>query len=118
MDVIAALPTDDAIWDKTNPCEVSLDNIEGTETTANIDVIKESTVTTTTSMSTKGDELWFNAHEDSDSWYDAPETTDNYQEWDDPPNIIGDTTIINKSLDEHIEPDFYIGERQTSIQDV
>ena len=29
---------------------------------------------------------------------------DNYQEWDDPPNIFGDTSTINESSKEHIEP--------------
>ena len=64
-------------------------------------------------MSIKGDELWFNAHEESDPWYNVPEIMDNYKEWDNPPNILRDTDIISESPKEHIEPDFYINERQT-----
>ena len=112
-ELISAHPTDDAILDNTNPCDVSLDDIDGTETVASIDITKESTITTTTSMSTKDDELWFNAHEESDSWYDTPETMNKYKEWDNLPNILEETSIINESPNKHIQPDFYIGKRQT-----
>ena len=36
---------DDTIWDNTNPCDVSLDNMSGTEDLANIDGTKESIAT-------------------------------------------------------------------------
>ena len=64
-------------------------------------------------MLTKDDELWFVAHKAFDLWYNNPETMNNYQEWDDPPNILGDTSIISEYLNKHIEPDFYIGKHQT-----
>ena len=112
-ELLAAHPTDDAIWDNTNPYDLFLEDINGTETAARIDFTKESIVTTTTSMSIKDDELWFNAHGESDSWCDVPETMDNYQEWDNTPNILGDTSIIDESPKEHIESDFYISECQT-----
>ena len=105
--------TNDANWDNTNPWNVSLDDANGTETLANVDVTKESIVTTTTSMSTKDDKIWYNAHEECDSWHDVPETMDNYKEWDDPPIILKDTSNNNESQKEHMEPDFYIGECQT-----
>ena len=64
-------------------------------------------------MSTKDDEIWYNAIEEYDSWYDIVETTDNYQEWDDPPIILKDTRKINESPKEHIKLDFYISKRHT-----
>ena len=64
-------------------------------------------------MSTEDDETWYNANEEYDSWQEVPETMDNYQEWDDPPIILEDTSKNNESPKEHIEPDFYICERQT-----
>ena len=38
------------------------DDIDHTETAVSIEVTKESTVTTTTSISTKDDVLWYNAY--------------------------------------------------------
>ena len=38
---------------------------------------------------------------------------DNYNEWDNLSDILGDTSIISESPNEHIEPDFYIGKHQT-----
>ena len=61
--LLAAHPIDDAIWDNTNPCNLSLDNTNDTAALANIDVSKELIVTTTTSVSTKDDKIWYNAHE-------------------------------------------------------
>ena len=48
-----------------------------------------------------------------DLWYNTPETMDNYQERDNPPNIIGDRSNISGSLNKHIEQDFYISKCQT-----
>ena len=82
------------------------------EDLANMDVTKESfvTTTTTTTMSTKDEEIiWYNANEEYDSWHEVPETMDNYQEWDDLPIILEDTNKNNESPDDHIEPYFYIG---------
>mmetsp|Transcript_3771 Transcript_3771/g.4076 ORF Transcript_3771/g.4076 Transcript_3771/m.4076 type:complete len:179 (+) Transcript_3771:294-830(+) len=62
--LLAAHPNNDAIWDNTNPCDVYLDNTSGTEALANVDVTKELIVTTRTSMSTKDDKIWCNAHEE------------------------------------------------------
>ena len=61
--ILVAHPKDDAIWDNTNPCNIFLDDTSVTEVLANVDMTKESIVTTTTSMSTKDDEIWYNAHE-------------------------------------------------------
>ena len=110
---LAAYPNNDVIWDSTNPCDVYLDNKNDTEALANVDVTKESIVTTTTFMSTKDDKIWYNANEECDSWHDVPETMDNYKEWDDPPIILKDTSIKHESSKEYIEPDFYIGKHQT-----
>ena len=111
-ELLAAHPTDDTIFDNTNPCDVSLEGIYDTETAATIDFIQEPIITTTTSMSTKNDKPWFNAHKESDWWYNFPETMDSYQEWEDPLNILRDTSIISESPKGHIKPDFYIAKRQ------
>ena len=103
----------DAIWDNTNPCDVSLNNTNGTETLANTNVTKESITTTTTSMFTPYHEIWYNTHEECDSWHDVLETLDDYQEWNYPPTILEDTSHNNESPKEHIEPDFNIGDCQT-----
>ena len=112
-ELLSAYPTDDAIWNNTNPCHVSFGTADGTEIATSIDVTKESTVTTILSMSNKDDTPWFDTNEEFDSWYNTTETKDDYREWDDPPNVPKSTSIINKSLNKHIESDFCFGERQT-----
>ena len=76
--LLAAHPNDDVIWDNTDPCDVSLDDINGIEDPANMDVTKESVATTTTPMSTEDDKTWYNANEEYDSWHEVAETMDNY----------------------------------------
>ena len=104
---------DDAIWDTTNPCKVFLDDTNSTEALANINVTKELITTTTLSMSTVYNKIWYNAHEEYDLWHDVLEIMDGYQEWDDPPTILEDISPNYESSKEHIEPDFYISDRQT-----
>ena len=111
-ELLVSYPTDDAIWDNNKPCNSSLEDIDGTETAASIDFTKESIVTMTVFMSTEDDELWSNVHEESNLLYNVPETMDNYQEWDNSPNILQDTSIISQSPKEHIKLDFSIGKRQ------
>ena len=103
--LLAAHPDDDINWDNTDPCDVSLDNASGTEDPANVDVTKKLVATTTTPMSTEDDKTWYNANEENDSWHEVLETMHNFQEWNDPPFILKDTSK-NKSTEEHIEPDF------------
>ena len=64
-------------------------------------------------MPIEDDEPWFDAHDEFDLCYNTPETMDDYKEWDNSPNILKDTSIINESPNKHIEPDLYTGERQT-----
>ena len=45
---LATHSMDDAIWDNINPCDVSLDNMSGTEDFINVDGTKESNATATT----------------------------------------------------------------------
>ena len=111
--VLATHSINDAILDTTNPCEVSLDDTNGTEALANIDLTKESIATTTTPMSAIYNEIWYNAQEEWDSWHNILETMTGYQEWDDPPTILKDTSPNHESPKEHIGPDFYINNRQT-----
>ena len=54
---------DDVIWDNTNPYNVSLDNMSGTEALVNIDRTKESIANTTTIMSSVYNKIWYDAHE-------------------------------------------------------
>ena len=63
-------------------------------------------------MSHDDDEPWFDTHEHFDSWYNTPETMDNYDEWDKSPNICQDIGMNNVSTNEHIQPDFYTCKRQ------
>ena len=65
-ELLVVHPTDNAIWDNTNPYNISLNNPNGTENVANIDVTKEPIFTTTISMSTEEKELWYNTHEEYD----------------------------------------------------
>ena len=76
--ILATHLMDDAIWDNKNPCDVSLDNMSGTEDLVNIDETKESTATTTTFTSSVYDEIWYDTHEECDLWYDVLKTMDNY----------------------------------------
>ena len=47
--------------------------------------------------------VWFDAHEDFYSWYYTQETMENNKEWDKPPNILEDTSIINGSPNKHVK---------------
>ena len=53
--LLAAHPNDNAIWDNIDPCDVPLDDTNGTEDLANVNVTKGSVATITTPMSTKDD---------------------------------------------------------------
>ena len=103
----------DAIWDKITPCDVSLDNMSGTEALANIDGTKESIPTTITLTSSVYDKIWYDIHEECNSWHNILETMKGYQEWDNPPKILEDTSPNYESASEHIKPDFYIDDCQT-----
>ena len=107
-ELLLAHLADDAIWDNTNPYKVSFDTTDDAEITTSIHVTKESTVTTTISMSNDDDKPWFDVHKEFDLWYNTPETMDNYKEWEELPNILKNTSIINESLNKHIVPDFIL----------
>ena len=90
-ELLSAHLTDDAIWDKTTPCDVFFNIIDDTETTTSIQTTNKSTydcrkldfrdpVKVITSMSHDNDEPWFDAHEDFDLWYVTSETMNNYNE--------------------------------------
>ena len=68
----------------------------------------------TISVSHDDDESWFDAHiEFFDLWYNTSETMDNYDKWDEPPDICSGVGINNESTNKHIETDFHIGECKT-----
>ena len=86
-------PDDDCIWNNTGSCDVSLDNTSdskepvnstttptSTKIENNANATQDSVATTTTIMSEENDEIWYNTNKEYDSWYDAAETMDNYQE--------------------------------------
>ena len=53
-------------------------------------------------MSTEDDKTWYDANEEYDFLHNTAETMDNYQEWVDPPTVLGDTDKT-KPINEHIE---------------
>ena len=55
-------------------------NTSDTEDLTNVDVTNESVATTTTTMSDGDDEIWHDANEEYDAWYEVAETIGNYQE--------------------------------------
>ena len=119
-------PNDGSIWNNTDPCDISLENTSDTKGPVSIDVTKESVkatitpmsieidnninvaqysvTTTNTPMPIEDDKTWYDSNEESDLWHEAAETMDNYQEWVDPPTILGDTDKtqpINKHINTH-----------------
>ena len=52
-------------------------------------------------------------YKDDESWFDALESLDNYKQWSEPPNTDSVDGITNESTNKYIEPDFYIGKRQS-----
>ena len=92
--LLDAHPDDDCMWYNTDPCDVSLDNtrdseepVNSTLTTTSIgsednsNATQESVATTMTFMSEENNETWYNTNnEEYESWHDAIETMNNYQE--------------------------------------
>ena len=126
---MAAHPTDDAIWDHTDPCDMSIDIVNNAVIITSSHIMEESTSTcckfdshellpVTVSMSHEDDESCFDAHKFFDSWYDTSETMDNYDKWDKPANTYCVVNINNESTNKYIETNFYIGKYQTELQDV
>ena len=96
--LLDAHPDDDCMWKNTDPCIISFDNtseseepVNTTMTTTSIrsednsNMTQESIGSTAISMSEEDNKTWYNTNEEYDSWHDAIETMDNYQEWVDPP---------------------------------
>ena len=67
------------------------------------DATQDSVAITTTIMLEENDETRYNTNEEYSLWYDAAETLDNYQEWIDPPTVVGVTDITNPII-KHIKP--------------
>ena len=51
------------------------------------------------------------SYKDYESWFDALESLDNYNKWNNPPNTDDVDGITNESTNKCIKPDFYIGKR-------
>ena len=64
-------------------------------------------------MSEENDEIWYDTNEEYNLWHNGTETIDNYQEWIDPPTIVGDTNITNPII-KHIEPRIHQGNQHAS----
>ena len=91
-------PEDNCMWNDTDPCEVYLYNtsdseelgistitITSIESEDNSNATQESVPTTTTFMLEENNKTWYDTNEEYDSWHNAIETMDNYQEWIDQP---------------------------------
>ena len=63
-------------------------------------------------MSIEDDKTLYDASEEYDSWHEVAVTMDNYQEWVDPPTVLGDTDKT-EPINEHIKPDFHDGKHHT-----
>ena len=105
----------DCMWKKTDPCDVYLDDtsdseepVNSTMTTSSIGIenkskaSQDSVATTVTIMSGEINETWYDTYEEYDSWHDAVEIMDNYQEWIIPPTVIGEMNMTNPII-EHID---------------
>ena len=57
----------------------------------NTNIVQNSITTTTIPMSIEDVKTWYDANEEYNLWHDAAEIMDNYQEWVDPPTVLGDT---------------------------
>ena len=108
-ELLSAHPTDDAIWDNTNTCNISFNTEDNAEIITSIHITKESTFTcykfdsqdllpVTVSMSHDDDDSWFDAHKDFDLWHNTSKPMDNYNEWDQPPNICDVIGVISNSI--------------------
>ena len=119
-------PDKNCIWNNNDPCDVSLDNtsdsgepVNSTTTTASIRIEttpmrpKPQLPQQQQSYQKKNDEIWYAINEESDSWQNATETMDNYQEWINPPTVVGDTNITNRII-EHIDPCIHQGGEHTN----
>ena len=96
------------MWKNTNPCDVLLDNtsdseepVNSTMTTTpigieyNSKVTQDSVATTTIIMSAEYNKTWYNTNVEYDSWPNAAETMDNFQEWINPPTVVRDMNMTN-----------------------
>ena len=116
---------DDCIWNNTDPGDVSLDNtsdsegpVNSTMTPTSIKIENNSNTTqdsvaaTTTIILEENNKTWYNTNEEYNSWHNAAETMDNYQEWTDPTTVVGDTDITDPII-EHIKPRIHQGNQHT-----
>ena len=124
-------PDNDYIWNSTNPCDVSLDNTSNSKKTVNLTMTttsigieknssatQDSVVTTTTITSIENNKIQYNTNEEYDLWYDAAESMNNYQEWINPPTVVGDMNIIDLII-EHIDPRIHQGdEHKNSLKSI
>ena len=91
-------PNNNCMRKNIDSCNISLDNtsepeepVNTTMTTTSIrsednsNTTQESIGSTVISMSEEYNKTWYDTNEEYDSWNDAIETMDNYQEWVDPP---------------------------------
>ena len=106
----------------TNPYDVSLDNtsdseepVNSTMTTTSIGIENNSKATqdsiaiTITIMSGENNKTRYNTNEEYDSWHNAPDTMDNYQEWINPPTVVGAINMTDPII-EHIDPHIHQGD--------
>ena len=112
--LLAAHPIDDAIWDHTNPSDVSIDTLNSAEDMAGIHITEGTTYTFHTSDSYGLTDTTLNvSHEDNPSWYDGSTFFDSLDECIALPNNGDNNDVNDDSKNESNKSDFRIGERQS-----
>ena len=92
--------TKEPVKTTTTPMSIEIDH--------NTNVAPDSVATTTTPISIENDKTWYDANEEYDLWNNTTETMDNYQEWVDPPTVLGDTDKT-EHINKHDKPQIYHG---------
>ena len=97
-ELLAAHPVDDAIWNHTNPNDVSIYTANSAEVMAGIYIMEGSTYTFHTS-DPYGllDATSHVSHEDNVSWYDGSAFFDSSDNWSKSANTDGDDDVTNNS---------------------
>ena len=112
--LLAAHPIDDAIWDHTNPSDVSIDTLNSVEDMACIHITEGTTYSFHTSDSYRLTDTTVNVlHEDNPSWYDGSTFFDSLDECVASQNNGNDNDVNDDSKNESNKSDFRIGERQS-----
>ena len=64
-------------------------------------------------MLEENNKIWYNTNEEYDLWHNDAETMDNYQEWINPPTVVGDTNITDPII-KHTDSRIHKGDEHTN----